>query len=69
MPPFAILMLAVFVILLLAEISPEAVNVLLALILLGLVLGRADDMQELVKTISQAADPVKLNKQNKRSGR
>ncbi len=52
---YAVLILAVFVVLLLAEISPEAVNALLILILLGLVLGRAEDMQKLVTTISQAA--------------
>ena len=52
---YAVLILAIFVVLLLAEISPEAVNALLILILLGLVLGRAEDMQKLVTTISQAA--------------
>ncbi len=58
---YAILVLAIFVVLLLAEISPEAVNVLLILILLGLILGRAEDTQKLIATISQAAGPGKQN--------
>jgi hypothetical protein len=58
---FAVLVLAVFVVLLLAEISPEAVNALLILILLGLVLGRSEDTQKLIATISQAAGSGKQN--------
>lgn len=61
MPFLAILVLAIFVVLLLAEISPEAVNALLALILLGLILGRAEDTQKLIATISQAAGSGKQN--------
>lgn len=56
MKGYATLALAVFVVLLLAEISPEAVNVVLALILLGMVLMRAEEMQDMIETISSVAD-------------
>jgi len=49
---YATLMVTVVVVLLLAEVSPSAVNALLILILLGIVLGRYGAFQELVGGIT-----------------
>lgn len=45
---YATLMVTVVVVILLAEVSPSAVNALLILILLGIVLGRYGAFQELI---------------------
>jgi len=50
---YALLIMAIIVVLLLAEAMPEAVNALLILLLLGVVLGRYDKFQELIVRVTQ----------------
>ena len=49
---YATLMVTTVVVILLAEVSPSAVNALLALILLGIILGRYATFQQLIGGIT-----------------
>lgn len=51
---YATLLVAFVVVLLLAEISPQAVNALLILILLGIFLGRYEAFQGLITAIARS---------------
>ena len=55
MPFYGLLLISIVVVLLLAEIAPEAVNALLILLLLGLVLSRYSKFQELIDQVTKIA--------------
>lgn len=55
---FLALVLAIGIVLVVAEVSPTAINVLLVLILMGMVLSRWSEISKIIGTASRAADPA-----------